>query len=137
MSPPAIVACIVGPGVLILEVKIIPIGTVRTHIGSRCVALRILVDALPVHPFIEGAAVVEHAVHDDADPPFMGFLHHLDKQFVAGLQICPVGHTVDISGCKTILLLSVLQQFAGILHDPADMRVYIVIVLTVIFVVGG
>ena len=58
--PPALIFF----GVL-LEVEIAAVRTVRIAVSPGGKSVPRVVDALAVHPFMEGAAVVEHAVEDD------------------------------------------------------------------------
>ena len=79
MSPPAVIGTVVGPSVLIPEIKIGAIRTVCTDISPLLLSGSIFINAFSVHPFIEGTAVIEHAVQDHTHSPAMGFLHHFDK----------------------------------------------------------
>ena len=55
---------------------------------------------------------------------------------VAGLKVRTVCHSVNVLCGITILLLSLRQKLALILHNFAEMRVDIIIILNIIFVIG-
>ena len=44
---------------------------VRRNVCAFPIALLPFIDPLSVQPFVEGAAVIEHAVDDDLDPPLI------------------------------------------------------------------
>lgn len=117
MSPPSVIGIVIGPCCLIVEIKVIPIRAVSTDIGTLVISFRIFINALFVHPFIKGSAVIEDTVEDDTHASVMCLCHHLCKQFVAGFQIRLVGHTVDIAGSKPVLTLSVRKQVSLITDD--------------------
>ena len=136
MSPPSVIGIVIGPCCLIVEIKVIPIRAVSTDIGTLVISFRIFINALFVHPFIKGSAVIEDTVEDDTHASVMCLCHHLCKQFVAGFQIRLVGHTVDIAGSKPVLTLSVRKQVSLITDDFPKMGINIVIVLDIILMIG-
>ena len=136
MSPPAVVAWIIGPAVGIMEIEIASVGTVLTHISALFIPFGIFVNSFPVQPLIKGTAMVEYTVYNNVHPPFMGFLHHPDKQFVACFQIGIIRHPVHIFCGKPIFPLPRRQQLPLFLHNFTEMRVNIIIILNIIFMVG-
>ena len=81
--------------------------------------------------------MIKDAVHNHPHSPPVGFLHHLNKQPVAGLQIFTVCHPVHIFGRGTVFPLPLPEQIPLIIHQLSEVRVNIVIVLNIIFVIGG
>lgn len=55
MAPPAVVIRIIGPAVLIVKFEKAPVGAVCGDIGSLFIARLVLIDPLPVQPFVKGA----------------------------------------------------------------------------------
>ena len=136
MSPPSVIGIVIGPCCLIVEIKVIPIRAVSTDIGTLVISFRILIDALSVHPFIKGTTVIEHAIQNDSHVSAVCLCHHLSKQLVAGFQIRLVSHTVDVTGSKTVLPLSVGKQIPFITDNLSNMGINIIIILNIVFVVG-
>ena len=62
MSPPAIIRTVIRPLVWVIKMEIITIWTVSGNISPFWITLKVLIDTLSVHPFIERTAVVEYAV---------------------------------------------------------------------------
>ena len=120
-----------------MELEIIVIGTFLFNIGAFLISRRIFVNSFPIQPLIERAAVIKHTVQNHFHAPSVRFLYHLGKKRIAGLQILLIGNTVNISGGKAVFRLSVLQQVPFIMHNFPKMRVDIIIVLNIVFMVGG
>ena len=85
MSPPSVIGIVIGPCCLIVEIKVIPIRAVSTDIGTLVISFRILIDALSVHPFVKGSAVVEHTVQYDSHASAVRLCYYLGKHLVARL----------------------------------------------------
>ena len=135
MSPPAFVGIIVRPSVLISEQEEIPVRTVRCQVSPRLIPAVLLIDLLPVHPFIEGTAVVEHAVQDDPHPPLMDLLHKAGKKLIAGLQIFPVRGAHGIPLRIPVVRRVSRHKPALIFYDHAVMRIDVLVILTVVLMV--
>ena len=135
VPPPAVIGTVVWPCPFIMERKVFMVRTFPVHIGSLLIPLLVLIDPFPVHPFIERAAMIEYAVQYHFHSPPVSLCHHLRKQFIAGLQIYLIGHTVNVSGGVPILL-SMPEQFSLIRHNLSDMRIYIIVILNIIFMIG-
>ena len=123
MPPPAIVI------VALLPVKIIAVR-------AFCMQVRALpflsIEVFPVQPFMERAAMVEHAVYYHAYPPFMRRLHKLGKQRVRRLQICQISRPCNIKG----IVLPRIFRGDFFAHDSAKVWVNMVIILYIIFMVA-
>ena len=81
--------------------------------------------------------MIEYAVQDDLHPALMGFLHKGDEYLIGGLQILLIRYTRDISGRLGIVQGIRRKKISGILHDLSEMRIHIIIVLYIIFMIGG
>ena len=119
-----------------MELEIIMVRTVLINIGPLLISGRILVNSLPIQPFIERAAVIKNAVQNDLHASSVRFLHDFCKKPVACFQILFIGNAVNISGGKSVLCLPVFQQISLIMYNFTKMRIYIVIVLNIILMVG-
>ena len=137
MGPPPVIGSIVRPPVLVAEIKIGPVGTVRSHISARRVSFLALVDPLSVHPFIKGSAVIEYSVQNDPHTSSVDLLHQFCEETVAFLQISPVCHPADIFSRAGVVLVSRMQKVSAVLHDLPVMGIHIVIILAVIFMIAG
>ena len=137
MAPPAVIKLIIRPFMLVVEMEKGTVGTVRTDIRSRLISRLFLIDPLPVHPFIKGSAMIKYPVQNNLHPPAVSLLHQLNKKLIAGFQVFLSGYTIDILGRLDIILCPMGQQFSLIHHDLSKMRINIVIVLNIIFMIGG
>ena len=81
--------------------------------------------------------MIENPIQDDLHPAFMGFLHKGDEYLIGGLQILLIRYTRDISGRLGIVQGIRRKEISGILHDLSEMRIHIIIVLYIIFMIGG
>ena len=113
------------------------VGAVRGHIGPFFIAGLVLINALPVHPFIKGTAVIEHAVQDHLHSPTVNLLHQPDEKLIAGLQIFFPGDPVNIPGRLHVVFCPAWKKGAFIHHDFSDMGINVVIVLNIVFMIGG
>ena len=137
MAPPAVVIRIIGPAVLIVKFEKAPVGAVCGDIGSLFIARLVLIDPLPVQPFVKGAAVVENAVQNDFHSTFVGLLHEMGQKLVAGFQIFRIRHTLNVFGRMGIIIIPGGQALPAVVNDLPKMRVYGIIVLNIILMVGG
>ena len=85
--------------------KIIVIGRVLRHISPVRIICPAFIDSLFIQPFVKRAAVIKNTVQNDSDSSLMRLFYQLNKQLVARLQIFPVRHPVDISGCIPVVLI--------------------------------
>ena len=137
VTPPSVIAGIVRPAVVFVEFEIIPVRAVRRNKSSFFIALLVFVYSFPVEPFVERAAVIEYAVEYDFYSPLVSFGNNFCEKFVAGFKILFVGNAVNVFGGKAVFFLTVLQKFAFVVHDFADMGIDVIVVLNIVFVVGG
>ena len=137
MPPPALIGRIVRPCILILKPEISAVIAVFVDIRAILIHRILVVDLLSVHPFVERAAVVKHTIQNHADSARMCFLHKLYKQLVARLKILSGSHTLLIFRRFAVVPVARRETFTAILDDPAVVRIDIVIILAVIFMVGG
>ena len=79
--------------------------------------------------------MVEHTVDDDAHAAGMAGLDELDEEPVAGVQVFTARGADRVAGRAGIVILPVLDEGAAVLHDLADMRIDVVVVLRVVLVV--
>ena len=135
MSPPAIIGSIIWPLPWILEFKEAPVRTLRVHIRSLFIAFLILIYTFSVKPFVERTTVIEYSVKYNLHTTLVNLLHKPYEQLVTGLKIFLISYSVYISGRFLIGLAISLQALTLIMHDLSEMRVYIVIVLYIIFVI--
>ena len=113
------------------------IRTVKALIRTGCILFRACtVNMLPVKPFIKRTAVVKYAVNNDLHASFVNFFHQLCKKFITGFQILFIRYPVHIPGCMCITLISLTEQFSLIRYNHTEMRVYIIVVLYIIFMIG-
>ena len=148
MSPPAIIASIVGPvfRFVLVELKKCVIGTLFRHISARLISRCAFINTLPVQPFIKGTAVVKYTVQYHPHTAPVNLLHKLRKKRIRCIQILPVRNPGNIAGSPLILLppvcltavriLKAVQKPSAILHDHTVMRIYMLIILAVVFVIG-
>ena len=81
--------------------------------------------------------MVEHTVQNDLHAPGVGLMHQLRKQLVAGFQIFPVCHPADIAGGMGVVHVTFRQRLSPVPEDFSIMGIHIIIVLNVVFVIGG
>ena len=81
MPPPPVIIGIIRPFLfsVLQEMKIITVRTARSYIRARLIILLVLIDPLPVHPFIKGTAVIKHTVQNDLHPASVKLLNQLNK----------------------------------------------------------
>ena len=140
IAPPLLVAVVVRPGLVtvVAERKIIVVRAVLALVRTRGISIGlilIVIEAGTVHPLVEGAAVVEHTVDDDAHAAGMAGFDELDEELVAGLEVFTARGADRVAGRAGIVILPVLDEGAAVLHDLSDMRVDVVVVLRVVLVV--
>ena len=138
MPPPAVIVSIIRPisRLLLKESEIASVRTVRGNECSWLIIFLIFINAFSVHPFIKRPAMVEHAVKDDSHAAPVKFFYQLDEQLVAGFQILNIRRSFLILRSKPVLRHAFCQDFSPIFHDHPIMRVYIIIILNIVFVVG-
>ena len=118
------------------KVKIRPelafLGPVRTY---RIFILRSFIYAFFVHPFVKGAAVVENSVNYDLNISLMCFFYKSYKKLITCLKIFLAGNSLYILCGIFIVSIVLTKHSVCIFHYHTDMRIYIVIILSIIFVV--
>ena len=136
ISPPALV----GRGTSIariVEMEVGAVGTVHALVSARLEACLSQIDALVVHPFVEGSAVVEHPVQDDTHAAFVQILAEPGEQHIGLLQVFHAGHPADIFRRVSVMLFPHLHHMVHIVGNHAEVWVNVFIILAVIFVAGG
>ena len=104
-------------------------------VRALCIARFVEVYTLPVHPLVEGTAVVEHAVEHDGYAPLMQLFNERCEVLVGKFEIARRSDARDIARGKTVVLFPVLHRvFAVVLHNR-QMGIYAVVILRVILVV--
>ena len=81
--------------------------------------------------------MVEYAVYDDPHSARVNFLYELGKVRVAFFEVFMRGYPLYISGRIAVVMLPELHAVVQIVLDYRDMRVDMVVVLSVVFMVGG
>ena len=89
---------IVGRPFILFKPEIVHIGRFFRCEGSFFAAWQLFIDLLRVQPAVEGAAVVEYAVQNNADPVSVSLVHQLREQAVTGLQVGGICHSTEITG---------------------------------------
>ncbi len=135
MPPPSVIRMVIRPCFLFVEIKIIMVRAFPVHISPLFVPFRVLINPLSIHPLIKGTTMVKHAIQNDPHTPSMGFRHYFGKQFIACLQIRLVCNTVNIPLGKTVFMPR-LQQLPFVHNYFPEMRVYIIIILNIVFMIG-
>ena len=118
-----------------MEVEEIMIRAVFTDKCPLRIIRLVLIDPLPVHPFIEGTAVVKYTVKDNPHASLMHLFHQTRKELIAGLQIANVPGPLLVFCRMDIILSSLRQSLSSVLYDLSVVRINIVIILNIIFMV--
>ena len=113
------------------------IGTVFGNKRSQGISRLIFIDPLPVHPFVERAAVVKNPVQNYLHPPLVGFLHQTDKDLIAGLQIFLPAHPADVAHRSPVVLVPRIQLSRLFTDNFPEMRIHVIVILAVVFMIGG
>ena len=135
IAPPALVhraAAVAG----IIETEIGTVGTVDALEGTGLETGLSQIDPLVVHPLVEGSAVVEHAVQDDAHAAAVKFLAEGGEERVALFQVFHAGDAADILRRVAVMLFPGLHDMIHIVGDDAEMRINMLVILAVVFVAG-
>ena len=144
MPPPSIIIRIIRPHIF-RKLEIISIRAVSVNKCTLLIPLRILVNALLIQPFIKRTTMVKYTIQNYFHATPVYFIHKFSKKLVTCFQILHICDTADIFCCGFIWMLTVtnqlpifpsFQQFSFILDNPPNMRVDIIIVLTIIFMIG-
>ena len=80
MPPPAVIAAIIWPFFLIMELKKAMILAVSGHIGTCLITAHAFIDPLPVQPFIKRTTVIEHTIDDHLHAPAMHLFYKLGEK---------------------------------------------------------
>ena len=136
VPPPAFIELIIGPFMLIIEPEKTAIRTVCGDIRTFFIILRLFIDPFFIQPLIKRATMIEHAIQNDLHSPVVYFLDKFCKKFIAGFQIFLIYHPLLILGRMGVILVTFCQTLPTIFHDHAKMRIYIIVVLAVVFMVG-
>ena len=136
MSPPSVIKLIIWPVMFIMELKKGMIGTVRRNVSSFFISLLMLINPLPIQPFIKRSAVIKNTIQNNLHSSAVNLFHQLDEQFIAGFQIFPAGHSLNIAACMAVIRISRPQQFSILFHNLPIMGIYIVIILDIILMIG-
>ncbi len=135
MPPPAIITAVIRPTVLIVKLEEVAVWAVSRHISPGSISYLPLINQLFIQPFIKGTAMVEHSIQNYPHPTFMRLIHKPGKQRIACLKVPMIGNTFDVPGRLRIVRLPRGKQSAPIFLNHAVMRIYIIIILNIIFMV--
>ena len=139
VAPPAVVGLVSRPCAVLLIVKLEK-AAVRTVLGEkspRLVAALAGVNLFSVQPFVEGAAVVEHAVQNHPHPAPVNLPDKLRKEAVAGFQVSRRRRADHILFRLAVVHGVLLHQPVLILHNHPEMGINVLVILNVVLVVGG
>ncbi len=67
----------------------------------------------------------------------MNLFHKADKEFIACLQIFLIHHAPYIALRPAVILLSLFKQRSAVFLNYGKVRINIIIILAIIFVIGG
>ena len=136
MSPPSVIEFIVRPCMFIIKFEERVIRAFSADIRPDFIALLSFIYALAIKPFVKRTAMVEYAVQNDLHSSGMNLLAELFKQFIGSFQILRCRRS-DYIACG-VAVISILphKRVAAVLHDPAEMRIYMIVVLTIILMIG-
>ena len=81
--------------------------------------------------------MIKHTVQDHLHPPAVDFFYQLCKQRVACFQIFPVSRPNHIALCLSVVRTVWIYQRTAVPDNPAKMGIDMLVVLAVVFVVGG
>ena len=121
----------------IVEMEKGTVGTVGTLVGTGLEAGLPHIDALGIHPLVEGAAVVKDAVKDDAHTAGVELLAEGGEKNIGPLQILHGGYAADILRGGGIVFIRSVHDMILIIGDNAEMGIDMLVILTVIFMTGG
>ena len=79
--------------------------------------------------------MIEHTVKDDFHPSLVGFLNHLDEQFITCGKIGSSGNPADISACKSVLPLIRRKKLTTVVDDLTEVRVYMIVILYIVLMI--
>ena len=134
MSPPAVIIAVVRPAVRV-ELEIVPVRRIPVDIGALLAAGNVLIDSLPVQPPVEGPAVIEHTVHDHANAAPVRLRDEIRKHLIARPEILRIRRAVDITRGIPVPVPVRREQRSFIMHNFADVRVDVPVVLRIILVI--
>ena len=131
VAPPAFICG--GPAVAgIVEVEVAPVRAVHTLESARQESGFPEVDALVVHPLVEGSTVVEHAVQDNPHTAPVHFLAQPGEQLVALLQVLRGRHPANIPGRESVMLLPQLHFVFNVIRNHAEVGIHMLVILCVV-----
>ena len=79
--------------------------------------------------------MIEHTVKNDLHTSLMRFVHESREELVACFEIGLVGNAPYIHRSVCIIAVAVFKQPAAVIYDNSEMRVYMIVILRVIFVI--
>ena len=112
------------------------VGTVNALERTRLETCLAQINPLMIHPFVEGAAVIEYAVQNDAHAAAVQFPAQDRKQFITLFQVFHTGNPADIFRRVTVVLFPGLHNMVHIIGNDAEMRINMLVILAVVFVAG-
>ena len=137
VPPPAVIIFIIRPVVLVVEFKKLPVRAVCGNIGALFVVAVAFVKPFSVQPFVKGAAVVEHAIQEDAHPSLVNFLHKMNEKFVAGFQVLLTDYALHVFGRFGIVQLPRRKNLSAVIFNHCKMGIDVIIILGIVLVVRG
>ena len=101
------------------------------------IPLFVEVYSLSVKPFVERTAVIEHPVYNYAHSACVNFLYEVGKIFVALFEVDFRSYALYIFGRVAVVVFPVLHTVVHIFLDNREVRVDMVVILSIVFMVGG
>ena len=137
MAPPAFIIVIVRPvfSFSAIKVKVISIWAFGRNIRTRLITFYVMINIFPIHPFVKRATVIKDSIQNYFHSSFVDFLNQFCKVFVTGFQILPICCSYTIFFSRSVISFPPLQQIPTIIFNDGNMRIYIVIILCIIFVI--
>ena len=136
IAPPAFVHG-AAPVAGVIEAEIGTVRTVDTLEGAGLEAGLSQIDPFVIHPLVIGAAVVEHTVQNNAHAPAVQLFAEGGEEIVALLQVFHAGDPADVFRRIAVMLLPGLHDVIQVIRDDAEMRIDMLVILTVVFMAGG
>ena len=136
MPPPSVVKFIVRPAVFIVKFKKTAVGAVLGNISSLLITCHMLIEPFSVQPFVKRSTMIKDTIQNNLHASAVDFLYKVCKKLIARLKVLFIDHPLDIFARMGIILIPLLQALSAIFYDDSIMRIYIVIILAVVLMIG-
>ena len=141
ISPPFFITVIIRPiGFRLFgKFKILSIWTLVALKGTERIRISLsrLIEKRGIHIAMKGSAVIKNTVNNNPHSSGVTSHHKVPKKGITGFQVCFLGTANAVFTCLSVLRLSRKKHFSSIFNKPPQVRIDMVIILCVIFVIGG